>query len=73
MEETADVNNETDNETNGLPPALTSAWTSQKETSTKLKPERVSRFDNLSILEKYPHTNGNKNTYLSANNDAFTR
>lgn len=35
-------------ESNGIPPALTSAWTSQKVT------ESVSQFGNFSNFEKYP-------------------
>jgi len=41
-------------ESNGIPPALTSAWTSQKGNSTMLLTEGVSQFGNFSDFEKYP-------------------
>ena len=46
--ERADFNNDTNNASNGIPPALNLAWSSQGET------KRVSQFGNFSIFEKYP-------------------
>ena len=46
--ERADFNNDTNNASNGIPPALNLAWSSQGETKS------VSQFGNFSIFEKYP-------------------